>query len=237
MKLVRYMIKALIFDFDGLILETESPIFNSWNELYQSLGCKLPIDSWVTLIGGSDHLFDPYAELERQLGRPLDRTVIEPERRKREIALVDAQKILPGVIEYLSDAKQLGLKIGLASSSSCAWVTGHLTRLGIIHYFDCIRARDDVRQVKPFPELYIKVIRKLNIHSDEGIALEDSPHGIQAAKSADLYCVAVPNDMTRSLCLDHADLTLNSLEEMPLIKLITLAQSTKISDQILGFSY
>ncbi len=219
------MIKALIFDFDGLILETETPIYISWNELFDSYSCHLPLDHWVTLIGGSDHSFDPYAELESQLGHSLDKTAIEPIRRKREMALVDAEKILPGVMQYLNDAKQSKLKIGLASSSSELWVKGHLTRLGIIQYFDCICTRNDVTQVKPFPELYLKVLETIDVHPGEGIALEDSPNGIQAAKDAGLFCVAVPNPMTRRLHLDQADLTLNSLAEMPLSKMITLAEN------------
>jgi HAD superfamily hydrolase (TIGR01509 family) len=219
------MIKALIFDFDGLILETETPVYISWNELYQSYHCHLPLDSWVTLIGGEDHSFDPYAELERQLGHSLDRAAVESERRKREMVLVDAQPVLPGVLQYLNDARQLKLRIGLASSSSCAWVTGHLTRLGIIQYFDCIRARDNVQKVKPDPELYLNVIKTLDIKPDEGIVLEDSFHGVQAAKSAGLYCVAVPNDMTRGMNLQQADLMLSSLTEMPLNNLITHVQN------------
>jgi HAD superfamily hydrolase (TIGR01509 family) len=219
------MIKALIFDFDGLILETETPIFISWNELYQSYGCQLPLDSWVTLIGGSDHPFDPYAELERQIGHPLDKAAIEPVRRKREMALVDAQKMLPGVMQYLNEAKQLGLKIGLASSSSHWWVNGHLNRLGIVHYFDCVRTRDDVTQVKPFPDLYQNVLEAIDVRANEGIALEDSPNGIQAAKDAGLFCVAVPNQMTHRLHLERADLTLNSLLDLPLSEVITRAEN------------
>ncbi len=219
------MIRALIFDFDGLILETETPIYKSWNELYQSYGCELPLPSWVTLIGGSDHSFDPFIELERQAGHPLDKAAIEPSRRKREMDMVEAQPVLPGVIQYLNDAKNLKLKIGLATSSSCAWVTGHLNRLGIIHYFDCIRGRDDVERVKPEPELYQKVLKNLDLQSGEAIVFEDSPNGIQAAKTAGLFCVAVPNGMTRSLPLNQADLTLNSLVEMSLSDVIALAEN------------
>ena len=215
------MIKALIFDFDGLILETETPIYNTWNEVYRSFGCKLPLDAWVTLIGGENSPFDPFTELEKQVGHPLDETAIEPPRRKHEMALIEAQPILPGVKQYLKDAKQLDLKIGLATSSTHAWVTGHLTRLGLIDYFDCIQSRDDVRRVKPTPEVYQNVIDKLAVHPNEAIAFEDSPNGIKAAKSAGLFCVAVPNDMTRNLNLNQADLILSSLLDMPLREIIT----------------
>ncbi|MBN1537626.1 MAG: HAD family hydrolase [Anaerolineales bacterium] len=218
------MIKALIFDFDGLILDTESPIFVTWNELYKSFGCELPLESWVTLIGGSDESFDPFKELERQLGRSLDEAVIEPPRRKKELELIDTQAILPGVMEYLNDAKELKLKIGLASSSTREWVSSHLSRLGIFQYFDSICTRDDVKQVKPSPELYQSVLDILKICPAEGLVLEDSPNGIQAAKALGLFCVAIPNPMTRDLCFDQADLILNSLVEKPLRDVITLAE-------------
>lgn len=219
------MIKALIFDFDGLILETETPIFITWNDVYRSFGAKLPLDSWVTLIGGEGSTFDPFAELERQVGHSLNYAAIETPRRKRELELIEQQPILPGVLPYLDEARHLKLKIGLASSSSCPWVTGHLHRLGIFEYFDCIQARDDVRRVKPHPDLYQQVMKKLHLSAGEAIALEDSPHGIMAAKSAGLFCAAVPNQMTRNLCLDRADLLLHSLLDMPLSDLISLAEN------------
>ncbi|NMC14190.1 MAG: HAD family hydrolase [Chloroflexi bacterium] len=219
------MIKAIIFDFDGLILETETPSYITWNDVYRSFGCRLPLDSWVTLIGGEGSTFDPFAELERQVGHPLDLADIETSRRKRELELTEKQPILPGVLQYLDEARQLKLKIGLASSSSRAWVTGHLHRLGIAGYFDCIQTRDDVHRVKPHPDLYQQVMNKLHLSADEAIALEDSPHGIQAAKSAGLFCVAVPNQMTRNLCLEQADLILHSLLDVPLSELISLAEN------------
>jgi beta-phosphoglucomutase-like phosphatase (HAD superfamily) len=134
------------------------------------------------------------------------------------------EPILPGVKDYLDDAKQLGLKLGLASSSSHNWVDGHLSRLGLISYFDCIKCSDDVKDVKPDPELYQSVLDALDLRADEGIVLEDSANGILAAKQAGLFCIVVPNPMTNHLSLDLADLRLTSLTELPLEKLLLLAQ-------------
>ncbi len=184
-----------------MILDTETPIFKSWNELYQSFGCEIPLDSWVTLIGGTDNDFDPFTELERQVGQKLDEALIEPPRRKRETELVEAQLVLPGVIQYLNDARQLRLKIGIASSSPRWWVSGHLQRLGLTHYFDTICTRDDVERTKPFPDLYFKALETLKMEPKECIVIEDSPNGITAAKRADLFCIAVPNEMTHTLVL------------------------------------
>ncbi|MFQ6043760.1 MAG: HAD family hydrolase, partial [Candidatus Poribacteria bacterium] len=191
------MIRLLIFDFDGLILDTEVPDFQSWQEIYQAYGCHLPLSTWETCIGGSADLFDPYDYLETQLGRAVEREEIRSKRRQRYAELVEMQPILPGVEDYIYDAKRLGLKVGLASSSSHDWVDGHLSRLGLITHFDCIKYSDDVKDVKPEPELYQSILDELEIRADEGIVLEDSANGILAAKRAGLFCVAVPNPMTR----------------------------------------
>lgn len=221
------MIRAIIFDFDGLILDTESPIYHSWQVVYQEHGQQLPFELWATVIGTYEEPFDPYVHLEELLGCSLDKEPLLAKRRAHELQLITQQPVLPGVAAYLQGARQLGLKIGLASSSTCQWVVGHLERLGLRHYFDAIRAREDVAVTKPDPALYLAVMQELGIKPGEGIALEDSPNGVQAAKRAGLFCVAVPNPLTRSLPLDHADLRLESLAEMPLGTLIHLAEHSQ----------
>jgi beta-phosphoglucomutase-like phosphatase (HAD superfamily) len=144
------MIRALIFDFDGLILETEAPIYQAWLEVYQAHGFPLPFETWATIIGTAEATaFDPYRELERMAGRRLDWEALDRQRCQHEQALIEAQPILPGVEQYLQHAGRLGLKVGLASSSSSAWVTGHLARLGLLEHFQAIRASDDVQHTKP----------------------------------------------------------------------------------------
>jgi HAD superfamily hydrolase (TIGR01509 family) len=214
------MIKALIFDFDGLILETEWPVYRSWKELFESYECQLTFEKWQTTIGTMPPPFDPLDLLEEQLGHPLEREEIKANRLARELEIIATQELMPGVKTYLADAKRLGLKIGLASSSDCDWVIGHLKQRGLIAYFDCINARDDVPLTKPDPALYLSSLACLKVNADQAIALEDSAHGVTAAKRAGLYCVAVPTDMTRSMSFDHADLVLDSLDNMPLENLI-----------------
>jgi HAD superfamily hydrolase (TIGR01509 family) len=215
------MIRAIIFDFDGLILETEEPVYQSWQELYASYDCRLSFDDWATLIGTSASEFEPIPALEQQIGRVLpDHEAIEAQRYQRSLELVRTRSLQPGVQAYLEDARYLKLKIGLASSSSAKWVMGHLSRLGLIEYFSCIRTGDDVSQVKPDPELYLAVLADLNLSASETLALEDSPNGIAAAKSAGISCVAVPNTLTQHLSLDDADMQISSLVDVPLKELI-----------------
>jgi HAD superfamily hydrolase (TIGR01509 family) len=216
------MIRALIFDFDGLVLETEGPSLQSWVDVYRCFGLSLPFSTWSRIIGTTRAVFDPRQELKKLVSEPVDWDGVELERRKNENAMIEAQEVLPGVVLYLKTARKMGLKIGLASSSSCGWVTGHLTRLGLRDYFDCIRAAEDVQNVKPDPELYLAVLHALQVHADEAVALEDSPLGIHSAKQAGLYCVVVPNALTSQLNLDEADIRLSSLAELPLEQLLDL---------------
>jgi HAD superfamily hydrolase (TIGR01509 family) len=221
---VRPAIRGLIFDFDGLILETEEPDYQAWQEVYSAFGCTLPLAKWATHIGTAAAIFNPYDELEAQLGRPVDRAAIRAQRRRRFADLVAARAVLPGVLEYLTDAERLGLRLGVASSSSREWVVGHLGRLGLTDRFAAIACADEVSHTKPDPALYLVALTALDLRADEAIALEDSPNGIAAAKRAGLYCVAVPNALTRHLPLEAADLRLASLADLPLSLLVEKIQ-------------
>jgi HAD superfamily hydrolase (TIGR01509 family) len=219
------LIRALILDFDGLILETEGPSYQTWKEVYRSFGLSLPFSTWSTIIGTTQGEFDPQRELQKQVSGEVDWEAVEVRRQAAENTLLEAQAVLPGVEQYLSDAKRLGITLGIASSSSSEWVTRHLGRLGLLDCFDCICTADDVERVKPDPELYLTVLERLGIRSDEAIAFEDSPLGVQAAKRAGLFCVAVPNPLTRQLSLHQADYWLESLSELPLEQLLLLVNA------------
>ena len=214
------MIRAIIFDFDGLIIETEEPTYLSWVEVYKYFGFPLPLATWSAVIGTTHGDFNPQLELERLLNHPVDWETVEPIRQASENALIEAQPILPGAEAYLRNARHLGLKIGLASNSPTRWVIGHLTRIGLVDCFDCIRTSDDVHSFKPDPSVYLSALNGLAVSADDAFALEDSPLGIRAAKSAGLFCVAVPNKLTRRLDLSGADFQLGSLTGLPLEQLL-----------------
>jgi HAD superfamily hydrolase (TIGR01509 family) len=214
------MIRALVFDFDGLILETELPVYQSWLELFQKYGLDLPFELWALNIGTSEGYFDPVSELERKFGQDGNLASEIIRRRERELELIGDQPPMPGVKGYLEDARRLGLKVGLASSSSCEWVEGHLGRLGLLGFFDVIRAKDDVAITKPDPALYRKTVQMLGVLPSQAIAFEDSPNGILSARRAGLFCVAIPNSLTSQTDTSQADLVLSSLEELPLEQLI-----------------
>jgi HAD superfamily hydrolase (TIGR01509 family) len=211
-------LRGVVFDFDGLILDTESPEFTSWQDIFAEHGCALSLEAWSVCIGTAD-VFDPCAHLESQLGRSVDGPALRAERRRRSDALIAAQTPLPGVVDRLEEARALGVRLAVASSSPRSWVEGHLERLGLAAHFACVRCSDHVEVVKPDPTLYRLALEGLAVAPEEAIAFEDSPNGILAAKRAGLFCVAVPNAATRDLALDAADLRVASLAEVTLAEL------------------
>jgi HAD superfamily hydrolase (TIGR01509 family) len=213
-------IKALVFDFDGLILDTEGPVFQSWQEIFQNYGYNMTLDDWQICIGSQEGTEEFFNNLGEKLDRSFDMQVEAPKRLDRELQLIATQPILPGVLEYIQGAKEIGLKLGIASSSPCKWVLGHLEQRGLRDHFECVLAAEDVRLTKPDPGLYATALRCLDVSAHQAIAFEDSPNGVLAAKRAGLYCVAVPNPLTRQLQIEQADLQLNSLEELPLNSLL-----------------
>lgn len=217
------MIQALFFDFDGLMLDTEYPHFLSWQEIYEAHGCSLSLQTWVehTGKGTQNTAFSPYEALDTLLGRPLDHNAIRKTRRKRFAELMAAEQLLPGVAALLQEARQADLKIGLVSSSPREWIMGYLTCFELTAAFDVILCGDDVCVPKPDPELYLKALAAFELQPDQAVALEDSSHGVAAARSAGLFCVAVPNRVTCISCFDHADLLLSSLAETTLPELLS----------------
>lgn len=217
------VIRALVFDFDGLILETEGAVYQSWRELFQAHGHDLPLSVWSDCIGRPEGFYDAMADLEKLAGQPLDRDALLARQRQRHYELLEAEEVLPGVEALIQEARDQGLKLAVASSSSQSWVTGHLARLGLNEPWNAICCRDDVVEAKPAPDLYLCAVRRLGVEPNEAIALEDSPNGAWAAKRAGLFCVAIPNSLTAQLGLDHADLRLTSLRNVSLAQLMQAA--------------
>lgn len=220
------MIKALIFDFDGLILDTETPELLAWQEIYREHGQDLTVQTWGQIVGGSAASdFDPAGHLEMLTGEKLDHSRLNNRAHRQRLAQIHRQPPLPGVRELIDDARQHGLKLAVASSSPHEWVDGHLTRLGLMSSFDVIKAREDVRHTKPEPDLFLAALSALAVQPGEAVVLEDSPNGVKAAKRAGIFVVAVPNPVTEGLHFEEEDLRLSSLKEVSLPDLMRRADS------------
>ena len=220
------MLRAVVFDFDGLIVETETPVYRAWAELFEQHGQELSLEFWKTIIGTNS--FDAIADLEARIGEPLDREELTRLRRARELELAHAQPLQPGVLELVAAARAAGLRLGVASSSTRRWVVGHLERRRLLESFDCVVCRDDVEgRGKPDPAVYTAVLARLGVGPGEAVAIEDSPHGIAAARAAGLRCVALPGPLTEDLDLSAADLRVRSLADVNLGRLAELVNGRR----------
>lgn len=217
------MIKAVIFDFDGIIIDSETPELTAWQEVFAAHGRDLALELWADVVGRPHTHFDFYAYFREHVNPAVDLEEFRRERRARVISLTLQQPILPGVESYLQDAAKLGLKVGLASSSTRSHVHGHLARLGLLEYFHATRCFEDTDKHKPDPEPYLAVLDRLGISAHEAVAFEDSPNGVTSAKAAGVFCVAVPNPVTRLLPLHHADHRMESLAQERLAAVMSRA--------------
>jgi len=211
-------LRAFLFDFDGLILDTEFASRAGWERLYREHGQELPADMWATLVGTTHAPWSPMEHLEELVGEPLEREALNERRRSHELALIEAEELRPGIAEYFAAARERGLKRAIVSSSNRDWVEMHLERLEEAVGWDAICTADrDPARAKPAPTLYLEALDLLEVTAHEAVAFEDSPNGVLAARAAGLFCVAVPNEVTRDLGLEDAgaDLVLDSLADLP----------------------
>ncbi len=217
------MIKALIFDFDGLILDTETPDFLVWQSIYMEHGHELPAHEWSKTVGGYGiSNFDAAEHLTHLTQGQLDAVSLRARHRVESTAAIADSPILPGVDNIIHEAKELGLKLAIASSSSHAWVDTHAKRLSVFDYFDKVICADDVPpgRTKPNPDLFLMALDQLKVQNSEAIVFEDSPNGVKAAQSAGIFVVVVTNPTTSSLVFDGKFLKINSLADLRLGNLL-----------------
>lgn len=222
------MIKGIIFDFDGLILDTETHQYLILQDIFTEQGSELPIARWQQEIGTQSG-FSPFHYLEKRLGRKIEHKILQEEFQKRFHSKLTTLKAREGVEDYLKAAKEMDFKIGLASSSNFQWVFSHLKNLNILDYFECIKTSDDVERVKPDPSLYLQVAEYLGLSVDECLVFEDSANGALAAKKAGMGCVIVPNEVTHTMDFCPVEYRMQSMNDMPLNEVIDCVNNTIIS--------
>ena len=210
-------LKALIFDFDGLILDTETPEVEVWQSIFREHGHELPVHEWVKTIGGYGiSTYDAATHLSGLTG--LDPAPLRARYRSESDIIIHASPVLPGVINLLDEARTRQVKLAVASSSPHSWVDAHLARLGLAARFDRVICAEDVPpgRTKPNPDLFLEALNQLQVGKEAAVIFEDSPNGVKAARVAGVFVVAVPNPLTARLGVDGADLTVSSLAELSL---------------------
>lgn len=215
-------VKALIFDFDGLILDTETPEVLVWQSIYREHGFNLPVHEWEKTIGGYGiSTFDAAEHLSLLSSGRLDPVSMRTRYRRESDLLIHASPVMPGVINMIEQAREQGIQVAIGSSSPHSWVDAHAKRLGIFHYFKHVICQEDVPpgRTKPNPDIYLKALNMLKVRNTEAVVFEDSLNGVEAARRAKIFVVAVPNPLTAKMGVS-GDLTVASLADLSLQELM-----------------
>jgi HAD superfamily hydrolase (TIGR01509 family) len=218
------MVSAVVFDFDGVILETELPQYLAWREIWSEFGHDLPLEVWAGSVGTykNPNAFDPFRDLVRRTGLNLIETEIEGRAEAFRDQFLETSAPVEGVVDWIAEAESMGLGLAVASSSPRPWVQHHLERLGLIDRLPIISCFDDCGIAKPDPAVYVLACNVLGVPASNALAVEDSRNGLLAAKAAGLWCVAVPTRATAHLDFSEADFLLSSFQERRLQQIATL---------------
>ncbi len=211
------MIKAIIFDFDGVIIDSEKARYDAWQKVFSLYEKQLPIDEWIKNIGRAHYAADPFEILQKLTGFQLPCDDLQRRAKEYELEFVSNIPALPGVVRTIDEAEKLNITIAIASSSSRSWVEGHLRRLSIYDKFKTLVCREDTSEHKPSPVPYLTAVKRLGCLPEEALAIEDSPLGIHSAICAGLKCIAIGCSITKHLDLSKATLQLESLNDLDLL--------------------
>lgn len=218
-----FMISAIIFDFDGTIIDTETAWYYAYKDIYAEHGIDLPLEIWGQCIGTTFASFNPHTYLQESVSEVIVIDKIKAVAKEKYHNYMLNQTLRPGVKEYLETARRLELRLAIASSSTREWIDRYLDLLGIRSYFEYVISANDVSHVKPNPEFYLKAIEELKVEAKDTIAFEDSSNGLKAAKAANIYCVVVPNEVTKYMDFANYDLRIESMSEKKLEEIVNEA--------------
>lgn len=213
-------IDAVVFDFDGVIIDTETARYEVWKRIFQEHNQVLPRGIWVKSIGRTEYYISPYDLLAQVTGKSIDTDMLRAYEKRLEEQYIAQKPLTAGLLERISEARSAGGRFAIASSASRRYVEKHLADRGISNLFDALVCRDDVNKHKPLPEPYLRAVELLDAEIDYSFAVEDAPAGIEAAVSAGLFCVAVAGNMTRDMDQSKAHCIVGSLDEFTFKSLV-----------------
>ena len=203
------MIEAVIFDFDGLLMDTETTLLRSWQYEWQQWGLELEVGTFFADHGG-DVNADRTARLAAAVGPGFDPELSDRRRRRFRAELHRTLDLREGIAAWIAEATELSVRLAVASSSPVMWLEDNLGRAGVRDSFEVLAGGDEVRVHKPRPDVYDLALERLGLPADRAVAVEDTAHGVDAAHAAGLRCVAIPNPHVDAARVQHADLVLGA---------------------------
>ncbi len=220
---------AVVWDFDGVLVDTEWAVYQAWQEVCTAHGGELPLDEYVRCVGSDHGTWDPKAYLEKQIGRRLDWPPILEAKNQRTRDLLEGSGPMPGVERWLGKLRGTEVPQAVASSSTREWVGGWLERLGLVEYFNSLHCRGEAPRLKPAPDLFLAAAGSLGVPPRHILAIEDSRNGVAAAKEAGMHVLAVPNQITGVQDLSEADLHVESLDSPEALQLLGAIVKLRLS--------
>ena len=206
--------RGVIFDFDGVLVDTEWAIYQSWVKLFAREGQEISIETYSPCLGAGYSHWNPADYLESLTGKTYDWEIETPARQAVLEAELELMGLMPGAQELMNWCQAQHIPMAVASSSSRRWVAGWLNKLNIYDKFAGVFTRTDGYPVKPDPSLFLAARECLNVPAEDCLIIEDSENGTISAQRAQISCVAVPNRMTRHSDFSRAALVVDNLQEL-----------------------
>ena len=208
-------LRALLYDFDGLIVDTEWPIYQAWLQTFQDHGHALPLEVFNQCIGTDFDTWSPKTHLENLVGAAINWPALDDARQASIETALEGAGPMQGIPEAVEHGKASGLLMGVVSSSSHRWVDGWLSKIGLLELFDLTVCRDDAPRIKPAPDLYLEAAQRLGVEPSSCLVIEDSVNGIKAARAAGMLNVAIPNRVTSCCDFSLADRVITTAGALP----------------------
>jgi HAD superfamily hydrolase (TIGR01509 family) len=208
------MFSAVLFDFDGVLVDTEWAIYQAWLRTFEAHGHELPLEIYTRCIGSDFATWSPKMHLEQLSGLEFDWHDLDARRQQEILRDLTGVGAMPGVADLLAQLTAAAIRRAVVSSSSHSWVDGWLEKLSCGSSFETVVCRGDAPQIKPAPDLYLEAAKRLQLPAAECLVVEDSLNGVKAAKAAGMTVWVVPNRVTAGLDFRLADRVFASLETL-----------------------
>lgn len=217
----------MIFDFDGVVLDSETPEYESHRRIYERCGVALTVDEWCGAIGlwTEGHDEKRFETLCERSARAPARAAYHEERRRIFAELVPGEP-MRGIRKLLLALNDAGVPTAIASTAPSRWVVPAADRIGVRPLFRAIVTGEEVARRKPAPDVYVEAARRLDVDPARSVAIEDSAPGVAAARAAGMRTVAIPHWLTASHDLAGADVTVAHAGELTPDRLRQILDST-----------
>jgi len=206
------MIEAVIFDMDGVIVDSEGYHFRAFLDVLKNYNIVITKREYLDWVGITTE--DIFRILKQKYSLPEDVGVLIDRKEKRVVELMRNIKLISGVKEFIGFLRDNGYRIALASGSDASVIEYIINKNNLRDRFEVITTLGDVKQPKPNPEMYLLTAHRLNVSPKNCLAIEDSEAGVNSAKNAGMYCIAVRNRWTVNHDVSRADCIVENLKDI-----------------------